>query len=478
MSFFRRQILLYFFTIFDLLVVIFSFVTAMAVSSLHAQREFPLIRIFSGDISLKKLALFLGFLLMWRIIFTLFGLYRSMRFSSRWVEIGNVLKATSLGTLIMVCVGVFLRMEMITSIFVGVFWGVSNATSLLGRFFMRFLLAQMRRYGRNLRFMLIVGTNERAMRFVERIASRKELGYRIIGFVDDDWKGMREFQESGYHLVSGFSDFSSFLRSNVVDEVVICLSMKSFYDRIASIVNVCEEQGILVRILIDLFELKFSRVTVESFGKETLVLRTGRQEGWQVLVKQILDRSISLFLLILLSPLFLVVAILIKVTCPGPIFFAQRRVGFNKRIFDLYKFRTMVVDAEERIKEVEFMNEAEGPVFKIRNDPRVTPIGKLLRKSSIDELPQLFNVLKGDMSLVGPRPLPVRDYNGFYQDWHRRRFSVRPGITCLWQINGRHTISFENWMKLDMEYIDQWSLWLDMKILAKTVSAVVRMSGS
>lgn len=150
----------------------------------------------------------------------------------------------------------------------------------------------------------------------------------------------------------------------------------------------------------------------------------------------------------------------------------------NRRRFRIYKFRTMVPDAERLMPSLVSMNEASGPVFKIRDDPRITPIGRLLRRSSIDELPQLFNVLKGEMSLVGPRPLPVRDYQGFNEDWQRRRFSVKPGITCLWQVNGRSAISFEQWMLLDLQYMDEWSLWLDIKILARTVPAVMRGSGA
>jgi lipopolysaccharide/colanic/teichoic acid biosynthesis glycosyltransferase len=156
----------------------------------------------------------------------------------------------------------------------------------------------------------------------------------------------------------------------------------------------------------------------------------------------------------------------------------QKRVGLNKRRFPIYKFRTMVANAEEKIRELEHLNKVSGPVFKIDNDPRITPIGKLLRKTSVDELPQLLNVLKGDMSIVGPRPLPVRDYEGFNEDWHRRRFSVRPGITCLWQIAGRSSIPFEKWMELDMQYIDKWSLWLDLRIVLRTIPAVIRGTGA
>jgi exopolysaccharide biosynthesis polyprenyl glycosylphosphotransferase len=197
-----------------------------------------------------------------------------------------------------------------------------------------------------------------------------------------------------------------------------------------------------------------------------------------LLLKRIFDVVLSLFLLILLSPLFLIVAALIKLNSRGTVFFAQKRVGLNKRQFTMYKFRTMVPAAETIQEDLAHLNEMTGPVFKIKNDPRITPLGRILRKTSIDELPQLFNVLKGDMSLVGPRAIPVRDYQSFSEDWHRRRFSVPPGITCLWQVYGRNTIPFEQWMILDMQYIDCWSLWLDIKILALTIPAVFRGSGA
>jgi lipopolysaccharide/colanic/teichoic acid biosynthesis glycosyltransferase len=181
---------------------------------------------------------------------------------------------------------------------------------------------------------------------------------------------------------------------------------------------------------------------------------------------------------VLLAPLILIVAALVKATSPGTIFFGQKRVGLNKRQFTMYKFRTMVPDAESMQQALLHMNEMTGPVFKIRDDPRVTTLGRILRKTSIDELPQLLNVLAGDMSLVGPRAMSVRDYHLFNEDWQRRRFSVRPGITCLWQINGRNSISFDQWMELDMQYIDKWSIWLDFKILARTIPAVLRGSGA
>jgi lipopolysaccharide/colanic/teichoic acid biosynthesis glycosyltransferase len=191
-----------------------------------------------------------------------------------------------------------------------------------------------------------------------------------------------------------------------------------------------------------------------------------------------LDVTLAAGALLILSPILLIAAVAIKLTSSGPIFFLQERIGVNKRRFKMFKFRTMVPNAETLLADLEKHNEAGGPVFKIKNDPRITTIGKLLRRSSIDELPQLLNVLKGDMSLVGPRPLPVRDYEGFNEDWQRRRFSVKPGITCLWQVNGRSGISFDQWMLLDLRYMDEWSIWLDLKILAKTVPAVFRGAGA
>jgi exopolysaccharide biosynthesis polyprenyl glycosylphosphotransferase len=201
-------------------------------------------------------------------------------------------------------------------------------------------------------------------------------------------------------------------------------------------------------------------------------------EGWPMVCKRLLDIFVSSLVLIALSPLFLVVALLIKLDSIGPVFFVQERVGLSKRRFRMYKFRTMVVNAEQKQSELERVNEAVGPVFKIKNDPRVTRVGRFLRKRSIDELPQLLNVLKGDMSLVGPRPLDLRDYYGLDEDWLRRRFSVPPGITGLWQVNGRSSVPFQEWMELDLRYIDHWSFWLDVKVIAKTIPAVLKGVGA
>jgi exopolysaccharide biosynthesis polyprenyl glycosylphosphotransferase len=478
MSSFRRQILLKAFELFDLLILAFAFVLAASIVS------YQMTNVSVGDflamrIKVQNFLLLLGFFLVWHMIFSSFGLYHSRRLSSRWHETFAVIKATVLGSLFIIIMAVLFHIDMVTLNFITVFWVTSTAVSILSRLTLRYALEQIRIRGRNLRYMLIVGTNQRAINFARKIESKKELGYRIIGFVDDKWSGIDEFKKNGYELVANFKNFPAFLRDNVVDEAVISLPVSSKYKQASRIVALCEEQGIIVRCLSDIFNSKLAHSETGHFEGEPLVsLHTGGMEGWQVLAKRALDIVLSLVLLLLLLPLFLVTAFLIMITSPGPVFFIQERVGLNKRRFLLYKFRTMIKDAELKQAELESLNEVEGPVFKIRNDPRITPLGKFLRKTSIDELSQLINVLKGDMSLVGPRPLPVRDYNGFDKDWHRRRFSVRPGITCLWQVDGRSDIPFEKWMELDMEYIDNWTLWLDIRILAKTITAVTRGSGA
>jgi lipopolysaccharide/colanic/teichoic acid biosynthesis glycosyltransferase len=201
-------------------------------------------------------------------------------------------------------------------------------------------------------------------------------------------------------------------------------------------------------------------------------------DDYRLIFKRCIDVTAALLGLVILAPFLLLISLLIATTSPGPVFFAQERYGLNRRRFKMYKFRTMVADAEQRQEALESLNEATGPVFKIRNDPRITTVGRVLRRTSMDELPQLVNVLKGEMSLVGPRPLPLRDVGRFTEAALMRRFSVPPGLTCLWQISGRSDVGFDDWIKLDLEYIDRWSLALDCRILILTLPAVVRGAGA
>ncbi len=474
----RRRILLGALKLFDVGLMILAFGVAAYATSRFGPFTFE--QIFAMRFTIQNFVLFLALVCLWHVVFGLFGLYASRRLSNRWDETLNIFYSTSTASLVLFLISWALHIRLVTSLFLIVFWLASLGFTATARVGMRLFLRYVRLHGRNLRDVLVVGTNARAVSFARKLQQNPALGYSILGFVDDEWSGLNGFRESGFPLACDYSGLAEYLRTHVVDEVMVVLPVRSFHQHISEIVALCEKQGILLRLMSNVFDLKLASARTEEIEGDSLVTHyTGSMnEGWPLAVKRAADCVVSFVALVLVSPLLLVVAALVKLTSPGPIIFVQKRLGVNKRRFNIYKFRTMVVDAEKRMKEVEHLNEVNGPAFKIKNDPRITPIGSFLRKTSIDELPQLFNVLKGDMSLVGPRPLPVRDYNGFSEDWQRRRFSVRPGVTCLWQVGGRSSLSFDKWMELDLEYIDRWSLWLDFQILAKTIPAVLRGSGA
>ena len=466
------------FQLVDLMIVVASFGIA-AVMIVHEQQRISLVEFLSMRTKISNVLIFLLILYMYHLVFSLFGLYRSRRLSSKLSEFVDVMKATSFAVACFVLIGSAFSVGIVTWQFLLIFWVVNTISLSAFRGGLRFSLARVRTRGRNLRYLLIFGTNPRAVSFAQKITTSPEHGYRLLGFVDDEWPGMPSFRGTEFRVLCGFQGLEEFLRRNVVDEVVIYLPFASFYKLWSEVASLCVHHGIIVRLNSDTFGLNNARWLAEEVdGGHYIATHTGAGEGWPLAVKRTLDLTVSSVFLVLLAPILFATAIAIKLTSPGPVFFLQDRVGRNKRRFKIFKFRTMVVNAEKLISSLENQNEVSGPVFKIKNDPRITPVGKFLRRSSIDELPQLINVLKGDMSLVGPRPLPFRDYEGFNEDWQRRRFSVRPGITCLWQVNGRSGVSFDQWMLLDLQYMDEWSLWLDLKILARTVPAVLRGSGA
>ena len=413
----------------------------------------------------------------WHLSFRLFGLYEPKRFRRKLEECMDIIKATSLGSLLICAMIGLLGSQFINSMVVIVFWLMAMVMTVAVRAAMRFLLTLVRSQGRNLRHIVVLGTNRRARAFAEKIRERRDMGYNVIGYVDD-----RSADKDGnpMEILCGISGFPEILERYVVDEVVIALPIQTFYIQIREIMAQCTEQGITVRFIMDkLFDLPNTRSRMEYLEDTPLFsLYMGPEENWAFVVKRVMDFILSAVFLVLLTPLFVLVGALIALTSRGPVFFVQDRVGHNKRRFRMYKFRTMTKEAELLQEELEGLNEAEGPVFKINNDPRITKIGKILRKTSIDELPQLVNVLKGDMSLVGPRPLPLRDYRRFQKNWQKRRVSVKPGITGLWQVCGRNDLSFDRWIELDMEYIDHWSLFLDFKILIKTIPVVLSGKGA
>jgi exopolysaccharide biosynthesis polyprenyl glycosylphosphotransferase len=471
----RRHVLLTLLKLVDIALACGAYLLATFLTQTMSS-AFTFQRFLAMRVSVGNLVLFMLWLTIWHISFLSFGLYNSRRLSGRSNDARDTAKACSVGVLIIGSIAVTANVRMISARFLVAFWVISITASILHRVVLRSTLARIRVHGRNLRNLLIVGTSDRAIQFASSLQESPELGYRILGFVDDDWAGLAGLNASGFSRVADFAGISEFLRKQVVDEVLIALPMGSFHSRATQIAAICEEQGITIRVLTNLFNLRASNGR-DRFDDAVLITHPVAS-GWPIVVKRGFDILVSSLLLVLCAPVLVIVAILIKLTSPGPVFFRQYRVGLYKRPFRMIKIRTMVADAEKVMRDIEHLNEVSGPVFKIKNDPRITPLGRFLRKASIDELPQLINVLKGDMSLVGPRPLPLRDYEGFREDWHRRRFTVRPGITCLWQIAGRSSIPFEKWMQLDLQYIDNWSLWLDMKILAGTIPVVLRGSGA
>jgi exopolysaccharide biosynthesis polyprenyl glycosylphosphotransferase len=475
----RRRYLLNTLKILDLSIMLGAFGLASVVAYYQVGKTFSFAEFIHMRVEVHNLFILSGLAALWHLSFRFFGSYRSRRLSSRRSEILDVVKAASVGTVIVLVASVLFRFRIATPAFLATFWLASSGLLVGSRLALRHFLGSVRRRGRNLRNLLIVGTNARTFAFARQIDARPDLGYQLMGFVDEAREGVEDEYLARYGRVCDFDGFPAFLRAHVVDEVVVALPVRSLYGQAARIVAVCEEQGIIVRFISSIFDNRLGHSHVDQFADYPVVtVSTGAMYGLSTGVKRALDVCVSALALLLFAPLAGVIMLAVRLTSPGPAHFAQERLGLNKHTFRLYKFRTMVAGAEAQRDGLEPLNEADGPVFKMRHDPRVTPVGRWLRKTSLDELPQLFNVLRGDMSLVGPRPLPVRDYAGFNEDWHRRRFSVRPGMTCLWQVHGRSDASFERWMALDMEYIDSWSLALDVQILASTVSAVFRQSGA
>jgi len=482
MSKFRRELFVYSFQLVDVVLMVLSFGAAMLPVLFREGVGSPA-DFLSLKIKLQNFVVFVVLVWLWRFVFAMLGLYGSKRGVSRRAEAIDVMKATTICAIILITFSLVLRFNMVDAGFVAIFWASSTFLVAGTRLAVRTWLRRVRSQGHNYRNLLIVGSNARAIEFARSLRHRPEWGCQITGFADDEWAGAEDLRAAGFSLVSDFEGLPAFLRRNIVDEVVIALPVRSFHENASRIAAMCEQQGIVVRMLSDLFDLKSSRPVAEDSDDARLITHYAgpTPHGWPVVIKRGLDIILSACALLVLAPVMVLTAIVIKLTSRGPVLFVQKRVGLNKRVFNIFKFRTMVLDAESQLADLEHLNEVSGPVFKIKSDPRITAIGAFLRKTSIDELPQLFNVLKGDMSLVGPRPLQLRDYELLTHsgpDWQRCRFSVRPGITCLWQVNGRSAIPFEQWMELDQQYVRMWSLWLDLQILAKTIPAVLRGSGA
>lgn len=475
----RRKLLARGTRILDLSIMCSTLLLSMYI---HSPETVPanLVGFLSFKIRVSNLILLPILLVAWIEILRFFGLYAVRRIGDRFEEWLDIIKAVTVGVLFLAALSYIFNRGHVNQPVLLSFWISCIFFTILGRTLVHTFTIRLRTHGRNLRHIVIVGSGPRAMELARRLLGRLELGYKLLGFIDDNFEVPTGMKVPKAKRLCNLHELTKFIDENIVDEVYIALPIKSYYEEIHKTVSVCEELGVICRVPSDWFEMRTARTAAFDLdGTSVLTIFTGsRNQLHHLWVKRALDVVISLILMAILMPLFVTVSLLIYMTSKGPIFFRQERVGYNKRIFRILKFRTMIENAEALQSDFEHMNEAEGPVFKIKDDPRVTKIGAWLRKTSIDESPQLLNVLFGDMSLVGPRPLPIRDVNGFNERWHKRRFSMRPGMTCLWQVLGRNNLLFDEWIKLDLEYIDHWSLLLDFKILFQTVPAVIRGVGA
>jgi exopolysaccharide biosynthesis polyprenyl glycosylphosphotransferase len=407
-----------------------------------------------------------------------FGAYQGLRIVSLFRYAFIVLKAYLIGLIILLAILFFLEVDFVSRSFLVQFSLMNILLMVLVRggliwwYFRRSV-----QKGENYLKVLIIGTGRRARRLTEMLNSHNEWGIHILGYLDTQASQV-EHPLPEEKVLGTVDEIEDVLVSQVVDEVILAIPRSSL-SYMEEIVSACEEQGVRFRFMADVFDLQVARMQmVEMDGIPLLTFDPVAQNEYMLLVKRLMDLTIVLLCMPLILPLMALIALAIKVDDGGPIFFVQERVGLRKRLFPMLKFRSMVVDAEAKLKEIEHLNEAEGPNFKIADDPRITRVGNFIRKTSLDELPQLLNVIRGHMSLVGPRPMSQRDVEQFDQGIQRKRFSVKPGLTCIWQISGRSNLSFERWLELDLKYIDEWNLWMDLKILFKTIPVVVKGSGA
>ncbi|MGD9202336.1 MAG: sugar transferase, partial [Chitinispirillia bacterium] len=396
---YKRKILLDLFKLVDVVLICFTFLAAIALSMWPIKVE-QFIDIVNMRISLNNVLFIAVYSVFCHLIFQYHGFYESHRLSEIEDEIINIMKTSTICTAILLGGVVLFQISVADLRFLAFFWLAQFLFFAFSRILLRSLLSVLRMQGRNLRRALIVGKNPRSEKYAESLRNNRKLGYQFKGFVDvKSNPGKAEEQKN---LVCDFNGFQDYIRSNVVDEIFLFLPIKSFYRELNDIIAKCEEQGIIVRMFINLFRLRFAKTRVEWLGHDSLItFFTGNMNRNSIIVKETIDFILAFILIIMCSPVMLVAALLIKILSPGPVFFLQDRIGIHKRKFKIIKFRTMYIDAEKRLEEFAYLNETGSDgAFKIKNDPRVTPIGKILRAFSIDELPQFFNVLKGDMSII------------------------------------------------------------------------------
>ena len=415
--------------------------------------------------------------LLYVYLLDLFKAYSYQRFTSLLTEFKNVLKVSQYSFTLMLVYFFLSKKHLPARTFFGLSFILIVVLLFIQKSLVFYLVSQFRKRGYDKKKTLLVGTGDRTKKFIQVVHNNIDWGLDIMGLITCDEKEIG-IKIDGVEVLDSCNNFESILKKFNPEEVIITLSSRRF-DLIGNIITICEKEGVVVRFNSDFFGKVTKNITFDKiFDLNIISFNMVNHSEFSLLIKRFIDITGSVLAITFFAPFMITAAIGIWISDGRPILYNWNVIGKNKKLFKSWKFRTMVKDADEIKKDLIDKNEMDGPVFKIKDDPRIIPFGRWLRKWSIDETPQLFSVLKGDMSLVGPRPAGPQELER-YESWHRRKLSIKPGITCLWQVNGRNKINkFDDWVKLDLEYIDNWSLMLDFKILLKTIPAVLMRKGA
>jgi exopolysaccharide biosynthesis polyprenyl glycosylphosphotransferase len=460
----------------DLGVTCVAFLVAYVLRSYLVQfqffsERFPQIYPFS-----HYLPLMVAFLVVWAVVGSFSSFYRDLELTNPIQLILKIVSQLAIVLLFLYAGLYLLRRTDVSRTYVMLIGVVDFVLLLLGRAASYWGVALMRERLSRYHYLLIVGCGPRAREMAAMIEEGRGMGLRLIGFVDPRSATDPSTDLSGYDVFS-LEAVGRILQTRVVDEVVFAVDLQELA-RLEPVMQHCADLGIRTRLQLEFLPPAYSRVYLENFREvQLLSLSSAPDSELRLFFKRIFDIVLSFTSLVILSPLLLAMAAMIKITSPGPVLFQQTRCGLGGRRFTLYKFRSMINNAEQMRAELHQLNELDGPVFKISDDPRITTVGRWLRRFSLDELPQLWNIFSGEMSFVGPRPAVPEEVDQ-YEDWQRRRLRMRPGLTCIWVLEGRSHVDFNRWMQLDLKYIDTWSLWLDTKIFLRTIPIVLSGRGA
>jgi exopolysaccharide biosynthesis polyprenyl glycosylphosphotransferase len=432
----------------------------------------------SYQIVVENAKSFLLVILMWFLVGTTQGMFESHREDPLLLQLYSTIKSGILAMALAFVLVTFTSGEPPDLGVTGMLTGFSLAALSGFRMLLCLVLWKLRQQGINARQILLVGSNTRTLDLARLLQRNAQYGYKIVGFVEDEDDRCHHLESLGLKRLGKFDEIEALLNRLVIDELHVGLPVRSYYEVIQQMADLCLGVGVSLRLVADIFPLKIATSRIHQIeGVPMLSLTMVSENQAQLAVKRMLDILIAGGALLVCAPIMLIVAAAVKFTSPGPVFFLQERVGLNQRKFKMIKFRSMVPDAELQRHEMEHLNESDGPIFKIKNDPRITPVGRFIRRYSIDELPQLINVLRGEMSLVGPRPHPTKEVMRY--NWHhRRRLSVKPGMTGLAQVSGRSDLSWDDSVELDLRYIDGWDIFTDVYILMRTFRAVLAADGA